>query len=164
MTGTPAVDNQCAGWAYVIHRFLRVRQNGGWHMPTQQTMAESPSPVPLDYRSADRSVSGLGFVSANQRRIFGVLWPNAILALGYYLTLSRTNGKGDVGFIAVGLFILMPGVVLFSTAVTAFVVPRRCRTRLFAFLARSIVPFALLAIEFVFVDACLPSRYRLLSS
>lgn len=125
-------------------------------------MTESHSPVPLDHRSPDRSASGLGFVSANQRRIFGVLLPNAILALGYYLTLSRTDGRGDVGFLGMMLFFCMPCVVLFSAAFTAFVVPRRCRTRLCAFLVGSIVPFILLAIEFVFVDACLPSQYRLL--
>jgi hypothetical protein len=118
--------------------------------------------MPARAATGDSVEPSVNTISSTERRIFGLLFPSIILAGGYWLIIRRTAGRGDVGFVGLGLLILMPFVLVISPALSAYFLPVQCRSRVFAFSIGSVTPLVILALEFIMVDAALPAQYRLL--
>lgn len=87
-----------------------------------------------------------GRIPAGDRTIFGVILPHVVLVAGWYVILRFVAGDS-----AGAGACLLPFPLVLSAAITAFALPPNCRSRTFAFLVGSIIPFWLLLVLFLLV-------------
>jgi len=119
---------------------------------------DDDSNTPLDYETPSDTPRTTTEID---RKIFGVLIPNALLLIGCYASVNCLSGRGETaGFMAVFAFLAIPIVVVLGIAGSSSTISTRTRSRLGALILGSIIPAILLLIFFFIIDGMLPAKNR----